>query len=45
MVAEDTRFAEMNRVRVLREPIEYVKKERSDVNRVNDIPKVTAASR
>lgn len=41
MVADETRLAEMNRVRAVTEDIEYVKNEKRDVRRVRDIPRVT----
>lgn len=41
MVADETRLAEMKRVRAVTEDIEYVKNEKRDVRRVRDIPRVT----
>ena len=41
MVADETRFAETNRVNAVSEPIEKVTKGKSEVNSVMDIPNVT----
>lgn len=41
MVADETKLAEMKRVRAVTEDIEYVKKEKRDVRSVRDIPSVT----
>lgn len=41
MVADETKLAEMKRVRAVTEDIEYVKNEKREVRSVRDIPSVT----